>query len=209
MKNIKPRREEMFSFYNSFERPTLNICEKIRTVNFLPALKAKNIPVFHYMLYCLCQAIQENENFKLRFNGKHIYSVGRIIPSYTVTDKDDILNFATLEYRENMEEFISDSIQKKKAAEVMNELNLDDPSHLDYIFVTCLPWMDFTSIEHPIKKFSNNTIPSFAIGKINDHGRELDFSFSVQAHHGLVDGIHVSHLIKRLTKHLQHVLVVS
>jgi len=65
----------------------------------------------------------------------------------------------------------------------------------DQVFVTCIPWLDFTAIQHPTAVLAQPDIPSLAWGRFRDGpGGTLTLPFSVQAHHGFVDGFHIYQL---------------
>jgi chloramphenicol O-acetyltransferase len=66
----------------------------------------------------------------------------------------------------------------------------------DQVFVTCMPWLDFTSIQHPMASLATPDIPSLAWGRFRDGPGGLQLPFAVQAHHGFVDGWHI-HLLGR------------
>ena len=62
----------------------------------------------------------------------------------------------------------------------------------------------FTSIQHPSALLAHPDIPSFAWGKFRDGapGR-LQLPFSVQAHHGFVDGFHIHQIAQQIAAELE------
>jgi chloramphenicol O-acetyltransferase type A len=67
-----------------------------------------------------------------------------------------------------------------------------------------ITWLDFTSIQHPVGRFKSNDIPSLAWGKISELGNgKISLPFSVQAHHGFVDGYHVHLLSEQIKRSLK------
>ena len=76
----------------------------------------------------------------------------------------------------------------------------------DQVFVTCMPWLDFTSIQHPMVSLATPDIPSLAWGKFRDGPEGLQLPFSVQAHHGFVDGYHIHLLARRIAAELQAIM---
>jgi len=83
-----------------------------------------------------------------------------------------------------------------KAAIVPSTWNAGPRDAKDQVFVTCMPWLDFTSIQHPMASLATPDIPSLAWGRFRDGPGGLQLPFSVQAHHGFVDGWHI-HLLGR------------
>lgn len=197
------QREELFEFYEGFDSPILNITLNLEVKNILPRLKEKEISFFQYFVYALCKSISEVDNFNYRFDGSKIYKTKRLIPSYTVLRETGLFNFCTFLYEQNWENFLKKSLEAKNIAEKSKKLCHDDMTHKDYVFITCLPWLNFTSVQHPVGRFKDSTIPSFAIGKYkvspcSIEGEKVIIPLSVQAHHGLVDGVHISQLVEKL-----------
>jgi chloramphenicol O-acetyltransferase type A len=203
---VSKEREELFHFYQGFDSPVLNITSTIECRNFKRILKENNISLFQYLVYNVCKTTMEIDNFQYRYNGKSIYKIEQLIPSYTVMRKSGIFNFCTFKYTSRFNDFLNVSLEAKKKAESATALSMDDVTHQDYIFLTCLPWFNFSSIQHPVGKFKDSSIPSFAIGKIEESGTSMSFSLSIQVHHGLVDGIHIGEFLSKFKKHLESIL---
>ena len=204
---IGHEREEMFHFFQGFDSPLLNITERLTIRNIKPELIEKNVSLFQYFVFCICKTLQEVENFNLRYDGNKIYKIQRLVPSYTVMRSNGIFNFCTFEFENNYKEFLAVSLKAKDIAEKSKSLIKDDLTHKDYVYMTCLPWTDFTSIQHPVGRFNDVTIPSIAFGKISVTNESLTFPISVQAHHGLVDGIHIAQFNTQLQQNLENIIL--
>lgn len=199
MNNFEKRRDR-FEFFDSFENPLLNLTFKLEIPDFLPYCKSKQIPPFHFFLYCLNQALLKNENFLYRiFEGK-VIKIEKIIASYTVMNTEGLFNYTRFENTSDRELFIKRSLAARdetviSTALVNTGVELTEREMKDYIFITSLPWLDFTSIQHPVFKFKSADIPSVAWGKFSPDGNgKINFPLSVQVHHGFVDGYHI-HLL--------------
>jgi len=59
------------------------------------------------------------------------------------------------------------------------------------LFITGIPWISFTGLLHPIKLEPTDSVPRIAYGKFFQEGDLLKMPLGVQAHHALIDGIHV------------------
>jgi chloramphenicol O-acetyltransferase type A len=203
---LSTERQELFDFYQGFESPILNITSKIECKNFKSILKEKNISLFQYLIFNLCKTVMDVESFQYRYDGKAVYKINQLIPSYTVMRKTGNFNFCTFKYNSNLDDFLKTSLSAKEVAEQATHLLMDDLSHRDYIFMTCLPWFQFSSIQHPIGRFKDSTIPSFAFGKIEVKGALMSFPLSIQVHHGLVDGVHIHEFMNVFKSNLESVL---
>jgi chloramphenicol O-acetyltransferase type A len=67
----------------------------------------------------------------------------------------------------------------------------------DLLFVSCVPWIHFTSISHPIQSDKTDSIPRISWGKFSLTGDQVSLPISVQLHHGLADGFHVGLFFKK------------
>lgn len=202
LKHFESRRDR-WEFYNAFSSPFLNITLRFECADFMTACKAKGVPVFHFLLHQICRATLATPAFRLRWNGKEIVEEKTLHPSYTVTSPDGALNFATFDFADDWTEFLERSLAAKAKAEAAPRLQLDAPGRVDYLFCTCMPWFDFTSIQHPVDAKQNHTIPSYAIGRIRGKDGRLEMPLSIQVHHGLVDGAHVREFLANLERGIE------
>lgn len=149
------------------------------------------------------------DNFMYRILDNEVIKVNQLIPSYTVMNQDKNLNFTRFEYSDDLKTFIERSLKSSEESVNSKELlhtalDLSESEVKKYVFITSIPWLDFTSIQHPVRKFSSADIPSIAWGKFRStNDGKLQMPFSVQAHHGFVDGHHIRLLAEELEKNLK------
>lgn len=193
------KRLDRFKFFDSFENPLLNITFRLETEDFHTYCKQKNLPPFHFFLYHLIKSLHQIENFKYRIHDGKVIKIDKIFGSYTVKNAEDLFNYTRFEYTEDLNEFIKRSLASKVEGEaslalINTGLELTPREMKNYVFITSIPWLDFTSIQHPIYKFKSADIPAIAWGKFTKTPTGLNIPFSVQAHHGFVDAFHM-HLL--------------
>jgi chloramphenicol O-acetyltransferase len=199
MKNFEKRRDR-FEFFESFENPLLNLTFDFEVNDFRPYCKANNLPPFHFFLFCLFSSLNEIDNFKYRILDGKVFKVEDLVGSYTILNEENNFNFTRFKLSPNLEEFIKLSLASKD--EVMKEtllihtgLELSPRDMKNYIFITSIPWLKLTAIEHPTYKYKSADIPSIAWGKFTPLGtNQLSIPLSVQAHHGFVDAFHIHQL---------------
>jgi chloramphenicol O-acetyltransferase type A len=113
---------------------------------------------------------------------------------------EDIFSFCTVNYYEDFSTFAE--LAKRQVDKVKNDLQLDDEQGRDdWLFMTSIPWFSFTAIRHPMESHPRDSIPRFAWGKFFAQGDSLLMPLSVDAHHGLVDGIHVGKYYTEIEKY--------
>ena len=79
----------------------------------------------------------------------------------------------------------------------------DEEGRDDLLFLTSLPWVSFTGVIHPMC-LNPDCIPRFAFGKFFPEGERLKMPLNVQAHHALVDGVHMGRYYEIMQAYLDH-----
>lgn len=213
MQNFENRRDR-FELFNSFENPFINITFNLELRDFRPFCKEQGLPPFHFFLFAIFQSLMKVENFRYRIYQGEVIKIDRLIPSYTVMNEDQVLNFTRFEYSSDLRTFIERSLlareESTKAKKLLHSATeFSERDIKDYVFVTSIPWLDFTSIQHPTAKFKSADIPSLAWGKFRSNGEgEMSMPFSVQAHHGFVDGYHIHLLAQEVAAEVERLMSI-
>ena len=200
MQNFE-RRCDRFDFFDRMDSPAVNLCFLLTVPEFRPWCKAQDLAPFHVMLCAVLRAVLKVENFRYRVVDGEVIRIDRLVPSFTVMNQHGDLNFAQFDWSDDVREFVARGVAAREAASSMTELNIkyrtmSPRDAKDQVFVTCMPWLDFTSIQHPMASLATPDIPSLAWGRFRAGPDGLQLPFSVQAHHGFVDGWHI-HLLGR------------
>ncbi|NIA55777.1 hypothetical protein HAV22_19260 [Massilia sp. TW-1] len=195
------RRRDRFDFFDRMESPAVNLCFTLDVPDFRAWCKAHDLAPFHVMLCAVLRAVLKVKNFRYRIVDGEVIRIDRLVPSFTVMNQHGDLNFAQFDWTDDVREFVARGQAAREQASSMTELNIkyrtmSPRDAKDQVFVTCMPWLDFTSIQHPMASLATPDIPSLAWGRFRDGPGGLQLPFSVQAHHGFVDGWHI-HLLGR------------
>ena len=67
----------------------------------------------------------------------------------------------------------------------------------DLIHFSVLPWISFTSVSHARRLGTNDSVPKIMFGKHYEAGERRRMPVSIEAHHSLVDGLHVGRFFAR------------
>ncbi|MEW6021739.1 MAG: CatA-like O-acetyltransferase [Pseudomonadota bacterium] len=203
------RRRDRFDLFDRMDSPAVNLCFTMDLPDFRPWCKAQGLPPFHVLLCAVLRSVLAIPNFRYRVFEGEVIEIDRLMPSFTVTNQHQDLNFALFDWSDDLREFVRRSVAARDEAGAMLELNnayagLSPRQVKDQVFITCIPWLDFTSIQHPAATLGSPDIPSLAWGKFKDapNGR-LALPFSVQAHHGFVDGYHIHQLAQQIAAELE------
>ena len=144
------------------------------------------------------KAANETEEFRYRIRNKNIVIHDKVNAGITVFRDDGLYSNVIVKYSDNVREFIlitEEAIKKGKKNIIIAE---EQKGIDDVIYITCLPWISFTSAMHPVKLDSDDSIPRIAWGKYFEEFRKYKLPLSVQVNHSLMDGIHVVKFYEKL-----------
>lgn len=197
------RRRDRFNFFDRMESPAVNLCFRLDLPDLRPWCREHGLGPFHVLLYAVLRSVLQVENFRYRILDGEVIRIERLVPSYTVANQHGDLNFAQFDWADEVREFALRSRAARVEAEAMEGLNdkhttKSPRAAKEQVFITCIPWLDFTSLQHPMAQLGAPDIPSLAWGRFCDGPQGLQLPFSVQAHHGFVDGYHIHLLAQRI-----------
>ncbi len=211
MQNFE-RRRDRFDLFDRMESPAVNLCFTLDLPAFRPWCKAQGLAPFHVLLCAVLRAVLKVENFRYRVFEGEVIRIDGLVPSFTVMNQHGDLNFAMFDWTDDLREFVARGQAARDEAAAMVELNqkyrtLSPRRAKEQVFVTCMPWLDFTSIQHPTASLATPDIPSLAWGRLRDApGGRVQLPFSVQAHHGFVDGYHIHLLAQQVAAELDDIM---
>jgi chloramphenicol O-acetyltransferase type A len=154
-------------------------------------------------MYTLARAANAIPEFRYRIRTDEVVEHEIVHPATTILRNDDLFTFCTVPYTEDYASF------EKKAVEQIayvkeNPTLEDEPGQDDLLFMTSMPWVSFTSCIHPIHLHPADSVPRIAWGKFFGEGEDLKMPLGVQAHHALMDGIHVGRYYTKVQDFLNH-----
>lgn len=189
-------RRQHYEFFKNFDYPHYSISSKIDISEFKRCVDEKGLPFFMTMVYMLTKSINMVGEFKMRIRNDQVIEHEVINPIFTTMTEKRVFNFCSIDYREDYNSFIEESKEKVESSKSGQVEVSNDPNQDDCIYITCLPWVSFTHVNHPVHINHGHSIPVLTIGKYFKENEKTMMPFSVQAHHGLVDGIHMGDLFR-------------
>jgi len=197
-------RRDRYESFRQYANPLLNLSVVARLPEFRHYCKERQLPPFHFLLYCLYMSVKDVDNFLYREFEGNVIKIDDFYGGYTVINLDNNLNYARFDMSTDRAEFISRSLAAGVEARATREFintgrDLTPREQKNNVYTTCMPWLDMRAIEHPIYEYKSADIPLIAWGRYSDlDGDTMTVPFCVQAHHGFVDGYHVHLLLQRL-----------
>lgn len=69
----------------------------------------------------------------------------------------------------------------------------------DFVFISPMPWIAFTSVDHTASLRRDDAIPRVTWGKLFNENGQTRLPFNIQVNHIFVDGLHVGRFFEALT----------
>lgn len=199
------KRKEHFEFFYRADHPQYNICANIDLTRFLASCRENRLPLYYALIYAVTDVANCCENFRYRIReNKQVVLHDRVHPSFTEMSRDsedDLFKLLTVEVNGSMADFIQSA--RETSARQTVYFNLQPfAGRDDFLYITCIPWISFTHMSHTITLNRNDSVPRISWGKYFQEGEKVLLPFSVQVHHGLVDGFHVGEYFQKLQEYL-------
>ena len=183
-------RREHFEFFKSFDHPHFGLCANVDLTAFHKAIKRGGFTFTPAIVYVIARAANAIPEFRQRMRGKKVVEHEVVHPSFTVLVANDLFSFCQVDYCEDFGEFARRTVERIAYRQAHPTLQ-DEPGHDDLLYMTALPWVSFISFMHPMHLRPGDSVPRFAWGKYFKDGRSLKMPLGVQAHHALLDGVHM------------------
>lgn len=153
--------------------------------------------------YVLSRAANAIPEFRYRIREGAVIEHEVVHPSITLLTGEDLFSFCTMDYSEDFAAFAARAAEQMAYVKAHPTLK-DEPGRDDFLFMTVLPWVSFTSFRHPMQLHPADSVPRFAWGKFFEDGERLKMPLDVQGHHALMDGIHMGRFYAKVQGYLDH-----
>jgi len=198
-------RRDHFNFFSTYDYPHFSMCANMDLTAFRPALKHRGISFTVGMVYVIGRAANAVPEFRQRMRDGGVVEHDIVHPATTILsgEAEDLFVFCAFEYDEDFLTFAASATEQiaraRECPTLEAELERDD-----LLYMTSIPWVSFTSFVHPLDRNVGISVPRFAWGKFFQEGQLLKLPFNVQAHHALVDGIHMGRYFAEVQDLLHH-----
>lgn len=189
-------RKDQFFFFKNYDNPFFNICADLDVTALVQFVKDQRLSFFSASLFLSLKAANEIQQFRYRIREQKVIIHDIVHAGSTVLNGDkETFSFCYFDYFPDFNQFDSHVSQKLKDNQA-NGGKLDPQDFRDdLIHYSVIPWIAFTSVSHPRKFHQADSIPKIVFGKYHNVGDQMKMPISVQAHHALMDGIHVARFL--------------
>ncbi|HKP68874.1 MAG TPA: CatA-like O-acetyltransferase [Pyrinomonadaceae bacterium] len=186
-------RKSTYEFFLNYEDPFFNITANLDVTRLHRFCKENNLAYSLAALFLSVQSANEIREFRLRMIDERVVEFDRVEATQTILNEDETFSFCYFPLTNDIFEF--DRLGKAAREKYLALKTFDvETDRYDLIYYSSIPWVSFTSFKHASPRNNRQTIPRMVFGKMFDEGPVKKMPFSVEAHHALVDGIHVGKL---------------
>jgi len=195
-------RREHFSIYEGWDFPYINIGVEIDVTRLLTFSRSRGLSSYLALVHVAHQTARDLVNFRYR-----------IVDGVPVLLDDMCLSFTYMP--EGSELFINvcmawqdDLCAFHDEARVRALAQGDDVGvaalrgRWDMIRYSGLPWLQYTHVVRTIARSGVDSAPKMTWGKYFERDGRMLVTFSVQVHHGLMDGYHLGTFYERLQRNI-------
>jgi chloramphenicol O-acetyltransferase type A len=183
-------RSAQFRWFRTYERPHYAITCRLDTTTLMTRGKARGVSVYRACLYAIGAGLHAVPELNMRFRGETVVRHDRVMLSMTVPRPDGSFGYGYVPYDPDFSRFDAEAAARIDAARLGTALAPNDGSDDAVAYLSCLPWLDFTSLDNALPH-AEDCIPRVAWGKILRAGDGWQMAMSIQVHHALVDGAHL------------------
>jgi chloramphenicol O-acetyltransferase type A len=182
-------RKSLYDYFRTLPSPHFSLTADVDVTALITRAKPRGVSVFNAALYAIMRAANRIPELRQRLNGPDVIEFDVVHPAPTVPIDGDRFAFCYFDYADNWPEFDQNCARAIEAGKQQTELQDDSANRLDLVFTTCLPWVHFTSMHHPVQG-PDDSFPRIAWGKFSEQNGRWLMPVNLQVHHALADGLH-------------------
>ncbi len=187
-------RADVWEEYSEYDFPYINLGAELDVTKLYYLVKENQLSFYMATIYCVTRAALEIKNFRYRIVDGKPALCEKLTPVFPyIPEGEEEFYLVAAEYQEDMETFCRTAYalaqeppQRKKNKYVIGA------EEVEVLSITCIPWVHYTHFIRTIKEEGKDNVPRISWGKFQEQQEgKITMPFSVQVHHGLMDGYHV------------------
>lgn len=194
-------RASIFTNYLDVEFPYISIGSRVDVSRLLDFTRREGLSFYFALAFVAVKTADSIENFRYRFDDDGPFVIEKNTPILTHLRRGEEL-FVMLKGPDTDDIFEFCSALRRMSDDPDASHTLDIEHRRDIVNFSCIPWIDYTHFVRTIRKVGRDCNPKMSWGKYTTENGKTTLNFSVQVHHGLMDGYHVGRFYNELEKRL-------
>jgi chloramphenicol O-acetyltransferase type A len=193
-------RREHFLWYINAEFPYITITADIDVTSLISYCRSRSLSSYITFVFAAHRIANGIENFRYRINDKRPIINETTTPTFThIPDGSEMFVEITVPFSDDLNTYhrmAKERIQAQGTDSGFANLK----GRYDLILYSGVPWLQYTHLTRPIARLGVDTNPKISWGKYFGRGDRVLMPFTVQVHHGLMDGIHIGRYYEQLQR---------
>jgi len=196
-------RKTHFHFFLRSDLPFYNVNFNADVTGLCECCKARGISVNSALIYATVKALNQIENFLYRLENGKVIRYDGIDPSFTyIREGEELFRLITVEF--HGDPAVLDHRIKKAVAESTEYFDVGAfRERSNFVFISALPWIPFTGVDHTQSLNKEDAIPRISWGKMQETDGKTVLPYNIQVNHIFVDGLHVGKFYENLAAEVQ------
>lgn len=196
-------RRDHYDFFKDYEHPHFDLTMLVEVTQSVIHCRQTRMSFFKLTLHMIMKAANAIPEFRIRMrNGEVVeYEAVDAAPTYVPKNRPGLYANMLVEYDPVFRMFSSryDAVLAEEEKHPSMTGAGDRP---DVIYLSCIPWIAFTSLTNPIRNVKTDSVPRISWGKYTMQEGALKMPVTVQLHHSLADAYHVAQFLERFQESL-------
>lgn len=189
-------RQGTFDFFSDYPNPYYSISFDLDATAIKAFAKASGHPVYRSLCYFFCRAMGRIEDFRYRLRQGEMVLYDELHIGMTVPAPGRRFSFVHLLYDDDVAAF------HRRAEEIESQGRdralLDQEPHTNYIYLTAVPKVPFTSFAHAPGRERTDGAPRVAFGNFFERDDRLWLPVGITVNHLFIDGVALGELYEGL-----------
>lgn len=199
------RRKEHFEFFKRIDLPFYNVNVPVNVTGLKETSRLLEVSFNTLLIFVTMKAVNKIDNLKYRLHGESVVLHEILHPSFAhIANGDDLFRMISVDFMDDIKEFNKRVLYEiKESAAYFDSRKLSGRD--DFVFISALPWIEFTGTDHTLSLKKEDAIPRITWGKVYKTDNKMVLPYNIQVNHMFVDGIHVGRFFEELNNQIQEI----
>lgn len=192
-------RASHFAYYSSVIRTNYGVTVRLDVTRLREGTRKRGLRFYPAMLYAIMRAVNGREAFRMAYRGETLGYYEVCHPSYTIFHEDD-QTFSDIwsEYDPDFAVFYRNVTHDMAEWRDVKGVKTKPDKPANFCPVSCVPWLDFTSVAHDTTGPGPMYFPVITFGKYRAENGRLTLPLCLHINHAAADGYHTAMLMQDL-----------
>lgn len=185
-------RKPISDAFSALEYPFYSLTCRAEVGALYARAKAENVSFYLSMVWAVMSALNATDAFLYKLRDDGVYRHDYLSPSFTDSAEDGLFKIVSLDWTPG--ESMADFARRARAVSDAQTFLLpseESEARDDFVYLSCLPWLDFTSLTNERSLDRNDSVPRIGWGKLTRAGESASLPVSIDVNHRLIDGAHI------------------